>query len=423
MDPVVISPDELAEVLAEPQNHQELLGNKERLKAFAEAYAKDAVRKGSLVKEIKAQFQETMTEFVKEHGLKRLPMGVDPNDAVPGAGMDGKFKSMGEFIRAIHPHVGKGADPRLKTLEESQGETGGFLVPEEFRANLLMLALEAAIVRPRATVIPISTASVLMPMLDVTSHASNLYGGVVAYWIPESGTFTASEPDFGQTRLTAKKLTGLTVASNELLSDAAISLEALINTLFPRAIAFEEDVAFIRGDGAGEPVGILNADCLVSQAKETGQAADTIVWENIVKMYSRMFPSSLGRAVWLAHIDTFPQLATMSLSIGTGGSAIWLNNGAAGPPMTILGRPVIFTEKCETVGTVGDIYFADFSYYLIADRQTLSMTASPHVYFTTDRTAYRFVERVDGQPWIRSAITPKRGSTTLSGFVALASRD
>ena len=139
-------------------------------------------------------------------------------------------------------------------------------------------------------------------------------------------------------------------------------------------------------------------------------------------MYARMLPASLGNAVWIAHNDTFPQLATMSLAVGTGGSAVWMNNGVGGPPMTILGRPVIFTEKAQTLGTAGDIYFADLSYYMIADRQQLEVASSEHTRFSTDETDWRLIQRVDGRPRIDSALTPRNGSNTVSPFVALATR-
>jgi len=126
--------------------------------------------------------------------------------------------------------------------------------------------------------------------------------------------------------------------------------------------------------------------------------------------------------VWIASIDTFPQLATMALSVGTGGSAVWLNNGVQGPPMTILGRPVYFTEKTPALGTTGDINFVDLSYYLLGDRQIMQAASSPHYKFANDKTAFRFIERVDGRPWLQSAITPKNSGPTLSPFVQIATR-
>ena len=145
-------------------------------------------------------------------------------------------------------------------------------------------------------------------------------------------------------------------------------------------------------------------------------------------MYSRMLPTSLGRAVWIASIDTFPQLATMALSVGTGGGPIWIGNYAGGqggmesPPITILGRPLYFTEKTGPLGTTGDLSFVDLSYYLIGDRMQMQVSASEHYKFQNDKTAYRVVERLDGKPWLQSPLIPRNGGPTLSPVVQLATR-
>jgi HK97 family phage major capsid protein len=268
------------------------------------------------------------------------------------------------------------------------------------------------------------TLTVPFPTVDSTSNASSVHGGIVGYWTEEGGALTDSSPKFGRVNLMAKKLTVYSEIPNELFQDSLATLQAFMDEAYPEAISWFEDVAFISGTGVGEPVGFLNADAAVSVAKETGQAAATVLWENIVKAYSRMLPSSIGRAVWVCHIDTFPELATMSLSVGTGGSAVWMGNGdgEGAPPMTILGRPVVFTEKVSSVGTAGDINFVDFGYYLIGDRQAMQAATSVDYKFGNDKTAMRVIERVDGRPWIQSAITPKNGSNTLSPFVKIATR-
>jgi HK97 family phage major capsid protein len=260
-----------------------------------------------------------------------------------------------------------------------------------------------------------------MPTIRDTTHASSVYGGFQAYWSPEAGTITESEPVFGSVQLEAYKLAMSTRINNELRQDAP-AIDGFLNQKAPEAINYFEDDAFINGIGVGQPLGLLNVDAMVSVSKETGQAASTVVWENLVKMFSRLLPTSMANAVWVINHDVFPQLATMSLSVGTGGSAIWMANGVGGPPMTILGRPVVFTEKAQTLGTAGDIYLADFTQYLIGDRQTITAFASEHRYAETDQTLFRFTERVDGRPWIDSALTPRNGSNTLSPFINLAVR-
>jgi HK97 family phage major capsid protein len=367
-------------------------------------------------------------DVLSKNGAKRLPEVGDYNADAAGASEDGKWKSTGEFFqRVFEAGNGFGIDPRLthtRNLGENFGDTGGFLVPEEFRPDLMRLPLEQSVVRPRAFTMPMGSNTLRIPSIKETSHASNLFGGVSASWGSEGEDISSStnQPSFGQVVLDAKKLTGYTVISNELVQDSAIAIEVLLTRLFGQAIGYFEDVAFLSGTGAGQPQGILNSDCLISVSKETGQAATTIVKENLDKMYSRMLPSSMGSAVWLAHNDTFPQLASLSQAVGTGGGPVWVSNVAGGPPNSIYGRPIIFTEKMKTLGTVGDLMLVDLSYYLIGDRQALTTSASPHVRFTTQETVFLFSERLDGRMWLDSALTPRNGSNTVSPAVALATR-
>jgi HK97 family phage major capsid protein len=314
----------------------------------------------------------------------------------------------------------------LKNAAASSGEpaSGGFLVPEAFRAELLSLSLEASVVRPRARIVPMETSRVIYPYIDDTSHATNVFGGVQGYWTPESGQMTDVAATFGRLALEAWKLTAFANVPNELIADSAVSFEAFIRSTFPQALAYFADVAFLSGNGAGQPLGINTTGnaARVSVAKEVGQPTASLVWENIVKMYARMLPQSLSSAVWVVSPDTFPELATMALSVGTGGSAVWLASGVGGPPATILGRPVIISEKVPALGAQGDINFIDFSYYLVGDRQAMTVASSEHFRFQNGETSFKFVERLDGRPWLQSALTPRNGGPTLSPFVTLDAR-
>jgi len=354
-----------------------------------------------------------------------------------GRALDGMFQDSAEFFRATHfdeMRVNRSTDlsaKRAKVTEimNSFGSEvpadGGFLIPETLRSNLLQVALEQAVVRPRAQVIPMETLRVPIPMIDSTSNVSSVFGGVICYWTEEAAALVESQASFGRVTLDAKKLTGYAEIPNELLADAP-AFTSFFDDVFPRALAWYEDIGFMNGTGAGEPRGFVNCPAAVAVAAQAGQPSATIVWENIVAMYARMLPTALQNAVWIASIDTFPQLATMALSVGTGGSAVWLGNlqqpGSAVPPVSILGRPVIFTEKTPALGSLGDINFVDLSYYLIGDRQMMQSTSSPHFKFASDKTVFRIISRVDGQPWLQSPIQPHNGAGSLSPFVSLAAR-
>jgi HK97 family phage major capsid protein len=471
---------------------QELLGDASKLKeffsqasvtngdtkAFLDAYAKQFVKGNpDSVDDLRTQVQSVMFDMIRDNGNGRRPnvdlrnaitfeggkptLRLDPNGtaavargrgtvynkASRGAQFEQKFSeadrfgSIGEYCQAIKeerlPSNRRDRDELLRKLtnvrefqnsfsSEDPG-SGGFLIPEIMRSELLSLALEQSTVRSRATVIPMSTLSVPIPTVDDTSHLSTVLGGIQFYWAEEASSITESTATFGKVTLTAKKLAGFFKVPNELLNDAP-AFSAFFDTRVPNGLAWFEDNSFMNEDGVGAPQGFINCPASVQVPIQSGQATKTVLWENIVQMYSQMLPTSIPNAVWLCSIDTFPQLATMALSVGTGGGPVWIggygnSGGSSAPPMTILGRPVIFTEKVGPLGTTGDINFVDLSYYLIGDRQQMEVSASEHAFFQNDQTAYKIIERVDGRPWIQSALTPHNNSSSLlSPFVQLASR-
>lgn len=458
------SPAGLAEVLNDGAKLKELWESKDNLEQFITGYAAavDKADRGEMKAEAREQMQLVLAEYLKNNGsterppvdyagkradnlrpeIKGLGSGARKslyNRRAPGVAADGIFDDASEYFRSTWYRADRLKDfnelrPKLERLVEIQNSygsevpsDGGFLIPEELRSEILQVALETAVVRPRATVIPMSSLRVPIPMIDDTSHQSSILGGVVGYWTEEAAGLTESQASFGRVVLDAKKLTAYAEVPNELLQDAP-AFEGFFSGTFPKAISWFEDVSFLTGTGVGEPEGFINSPVAVTQAAETNQPTKTLAWENIVNMYSRMLPTSLGRAVWIASIDTFPQLATMALSVGTGGGPVWIGNMAGGqsgadtPPISILGRPLYFTEKVGPLGTSGDLSFVDLSYYLIGDRMQMETSSSEHYKFGTDKTAYRVIERVDGKPWLQSPITPRNGGPTLSPVVQLANR-
>lgn len=470
------SGDEIQDFLKDPAKLQNVLSESAvkngEAKQFLDAYAKQYVKDNPDTEDEKrAQAQSVLFDLVREvqNNGKSGKLGVGFSNGSPNVTVDGtslvskgrgaaynstsmgaaleknvpeaeRFSNMGEYLQAImqlripSTKPGRAAmTNKLTKIQEFQNSfsseepgAGGFLVPEVMRAELLQLALEESIVRSRATVIPMSTLRVPIPTVDDTSHVSSVFGGIQFYWTEEAAPLVESTATFGKVTLDAKKLTGFFKVPAELLDDAP-AFAGWFDTRVPAGLAWAEDIAFMTETGAGTPQGYLNSPASVQVAKQSGQAAKTILWENIVGMYAQMLPTSLPNAVWIASIDCFPELATMALSVGTGGGPVWIGgwsqDGSKMPPMTILGRPVIFTEKPPALGTTGDISFVDLEYYLIGDRQQVRVDSSDQFLFANNQVAYRIIERVDGRPWLQTALTPHNGSPNLlSPFVQLATR-
>ncbi len=457
--------EELEEFLHDPAKVSAVF-SKEALKAgttkeFLDSHLKIRNAKDAeLQAQAKEQMQLVLAEFLRESGGRAGPPTAGPASGRPvlsgrgpapgsaahrqslysrsayGAQLNGTFESMGDFFRAV-TQEGAGRqyrdaadlNARLDKVKNIQNafstdvpSDGGFLVPEEFRSDLLMLALENAVIRPRATVIPMGSQTLALPAVDDTSHSTTVFGGIQTYWVDESTAPPETSAKFAQVKLDAKKLMAYATVPSELPADAP-GFGAFIDQALPKALAFEEDYRFMAGTGVGEPLGFINSSSAVITSAVTGQGANTIIADNLAAMYARMLPSSLMNAIWLADIGTFPQLALMAVQGSLANSTpVWMNNGLQGaPPVSIYGRPVYFTEKCPALGTTGDISFIDPSFYLIGDRQAITASASPHFAFSTDKIAYKIIERVDGRPWLQSALTPKNGGNTLSAFVQLSS--
>ena len=348
------------------------------------------------------------------------------------------FKSFGDYLREVKASGQKtGPTDRMKKyleyvgkaatgMGEAIGSDGGFLVPPTFSTTLLQRVYDNDLLK-RTQSFPTPGNSLTIPRTAETSRATgSRYGGVRAYWVDEGSSITASAPTFGQLQLVLHKLACLARVTAELLEDAqVVSLEQYLQMVFASEIEFMIGNAIVRGTGGGQPLGILNADCTVSVAKETGQAAATIVYANIVKMWQRLYAPSQAGAIWLINQDVLQQLYSLALDVGTGGLPAYLPPGglSASPYATLMGKPVIPVEFCSTLGTVGDIILCDLGQYVTLTKSTgMKTQTSLHVYFATDEEAFRVTMRIDGQPWWPAALTPFQGSNTLSPFITLANR-
>lgn len=362
--------------------------------------------------------------------------GMARQEKAPQAGPAG-FKSLGDFLVAIHSakHGGRSPDPRLKfwmdreepgtpkkaegwvetkDLLENVGASGGFLVPVEQREDLLSIPAPETVVRPRATVVPMRRRQIQWPTLDQTNTTAGRpawFGGVRALWTEEGEQKTETDPAFRQINLVAHKLVTLTEASDELLDDSAVALEALLTSLFSGAIAWYEEDAFIAGTGAGQPQGVITAGATFVQGRA---AVGAIGLVDIINMLEH----SYGNPIWLISRSALPSLMQLN-GPAANPSYVFMPSAREGMPGTLFGYPVFYNEHCPLIGNLGDIILADWRYYLIGDRQATTIDSSKHDQFRYDLTVWRGVHRVDGQPWLSQPLYYADGTTQVSPFVVL----
>jgi len=351
----------------------------------------------------------------------------------------GGWSSCGKFLHDIVKRdTGQGVSDNMQKwmaqgkvstgMGEAIDSEGGALVPAGFSNSLLMPEQETSVIAPRARFIPITDGdSIKIPAIQESSRATDLFGGVLAYWQDEGATGTESKPSISSVTLSMNKLIAITSVTSELLEDSGPALEQVLPSLMSMSIGFQLEEVYINGTGAGQGLGIRNAACTIDVAKETGQAANTVVLDNITNMWSRLHPAGKARAIWIVSPDAFPQLLTMQMTVGTGGSGASLmkdQNIQGRAVRTILGAPVFESEHAQTLGTSGDILLLDPTAYLIAGRSSSpQLNSSIHISFSKDEIMFRARMRQDSQPWWKSALTLKnQGANTVSPFVTLQTR-
>ena len=413
---------------------------KEQTELFAAAEAEDR----GLTDEEKTRDDEVHAQIqVLDADIARLERAQENERAIAAQQFDdrgdqqvvtdpaGTFADLGDFARAVYNAcIPNGrVDPRIAAIaaadmqaapanfHREQGSSDGYMVPPDFSQQIWELVFNG---------------EGLIDLIDSEPTGSNQVGklkdestpwgatGVVAYWGAEGEKMTASRLSTEEEFLTLHKLYAFVLATEELMEDAP-RLNARLSRKAPEAIRFKADEAIVNGDGVGKPLGWMRSGALVSIAKESSQAADTIETANVAKMYSRMLPQGLARAFWLYNSDALPQIMTMTI----GDKAIWTppNGFISAPSGLLLGRPLRPSEHAKTLGDKGDIQFVDpMGYYGANKRGGIRFAESMHLFFDYNIGAFRFIFRMAGQPHLSAPVAPQYGAAAKSHFVTLDER-
>jgi HK97 family phage major capsid protein len=349
------------------------------------------------------------------------------------------FAHFGEYLATVRAAALRpsAVDERLMIgasastyANESVGADGGFLVPPSYASEIFSVINSDEQLLARVRQIPVAGNEWKYPSNETTAHGTT---GVQAYWDGEADTINQTKPVFKNGSIKLDRLTALCPVTEESLEDSA-ALGAWIQMEAGEKMAFKVTDAILNGNGAGMPLGLLSAPCLVTVPKETSQPTSTLYAENILKMFSRMPLRMRKRAAWVMNQDVEPLLPQMNIKVknvagseNVGGIAlppiIYTPPGANGNDYgMLLGRPIVITEASPALSSAGDVALIDFQSYIAITKGGVKADESMHFFFDQNMRAFRFVLRIGGQPWLSAPIGRKNGSNTLSCAVALGAR-
>lgn len=340
------------------------------------------------------------------------------------------FKDLMEFAVAVREASGPGVgfDQRLKMAAPTNFHTGGgdagegFSLPPQYRDEVFEVMEASDEFGPLVDEEQTSRRRVEMLANEETPWGSS---GVQANWRSEGSQMTASKLADESRSLALHEIYAFVLATGELLEDAP-RMAGRLTRRAGQALSWKKNAAMVYGTGSGQPLGWFNSSALVTVAKESAQTADTIVAENVLKMYSRLAVVPGDTPRWITNRNCVPELATMTI----GDRPVWLPPaGLAGPADGgfLLGAPVIFSEHAKTVGDKGDLHLiSGRGYYSVVRDAGPQMASSIHLYFDYNVEAFRWMTRFGGQPHLSAPIdAPSAGggsANSKSHFVSLAER-
>ena len=282
-----------------------------------------------------------------------------------------------------------------KALAEGTDSAGGYLVPTEHsNALIALLAAKTAVRAAGATIVPMASDT-----LEIPSQA----GGATAYWVAENAQITASDQAWGQVQLAAKKLAAMTKISSELFEDSDPGVEALVRADLARALAQEEDIKYLRGDGENNtPTGLENLPGVHVDTTTLGDNGGTPTFDHLAGMIYALDSDDVpvdGRA-WIVHPRT---LATLRQIKDDQKRYLWADPAQPGLPPTVWGYPVFTTTAIPinlTQGTSSDasvIYLGCWPEFLVGQRKSLELRVSDEAgsAFEYDQVFVRAIMRVD----------------------------
>ena len=274
-------------------------------------------------------------------------------------------------------------DVERRALQVGTDSEGGYLVPDEFERTLVQ-GLENPVVMRSLGATVLRGVSGTREVPFVSSHGS-------ATWTAEEAAAAESDEAFGSKRIGAHKLTRLMKVSIELLQDSAFNIESYAAAEFTRAFGAAEDTAFVAGNGAMRPRGLV----LDGTAGVTAAATTAVTTDELIRLKHALGRGYRKQAVWLAADSTVSIISRLK---DGNGQYMWRPGLLADEPDMLLGRPIVTSDDIPAMTTgLKAVWFGAPSYYYIIDRAGIYFQILRELYAVNGQVGFLAYKRTDGR--------------------------
>lgn len=398
--------DALAEAKLEQlgQAIDDLTGKKEdlenRIKAEAE-YREALERKFNLLSvQGSAKTDDVEQKALADMNLQIKVLAKRHGRAEPTAldveGFRGYKRAFFSYCRTFDDKL-LGAD-ELKALQVGSDPAGGYWVPADTGGRIVARVYDLSPIRQIASVQPIST-----DRLEGVGDINDITSG----WVGETQARTETNtPDVGKYDIPVHEMYAMPKASQKVLDDAAIDLEAWLTGKVAPHFARKEGAAFVAGDGVLKPRGFTayttaaTADASRAWGQlehiNTGVNADFAATNPADVLYDL---EGAFKAAHLANSNfvTKRQVVTKIRKFkGSDNNYLWQPGLQAGRPNTLIGYPIVMAEDMPVLAAGSlSLSLGDFRHgYQIVDRVGIRLLRDP--YTSKPHVLFYFTSRVGG---------------------------
>lgn len=317
------------------------------------------------VHNLQDRIDELEDELQKENDFQKKL-----NQRLPFANGNQEEKEVGpsDEYKAFMKYARKGTDgtsvEERKDLSVADDEGGGYLVPEDYRQELIQSLPDKSVMRDNARIITTSRDGIKVPTVD---------GSMSWYWTDEVSLPTSSDESFGQLVIPVHTTTGLIKTSRQLLEDSAFNMEQFIQDEFSDSLALEEDDVYLTGNGQSKPEGLLTNSDIQSNRVIKTDSSGTLGADDVIDLEYNVEEKYAGNAVFMARRKIVRELRKLK---DQNDNYYYGSPANAEEPATFDGYPIVKPSTAldnEVSSGNQPIIFGDFSHYWVVDRVDMSM--------------------------------------------------
>lgn len=383
--------------------------------------------------------QALNTNITVRSRMEDDPQGGFSNDRELLTGVLNAYTGVLEDEKITSPRLRQATINAIGTDEyaAARWEDGGLMIPAGFTSDIIRVTPEEDQLLSRLRELPITAPSLDIPAAVDKNHSVSYTGGTVVRRRSELEEGEYSKDAFEKITMKPSELIGNSAVTKEMLHYSPISIPALIENSMRLAFLYRRSDEVINGDGIGKYLGVMhkNNSAVIDVETRLGTSTDIFTGVDVLRMRKHCF--GYQNAVWIFNFDAFEWVSQLHIESPNAAGLIKLFSPATGDtPDLLLGRPVMFSEFMPGINSGDGSTIANWGeagtkkrYAGLANMEHMyygkayqDQQESTHVRFERRENVFQFVQSDDARPSWKTFLTPAKGKTTRSPFVAAVAK-